>query len=148
VLVSGPNFGCGSSREHAPWALRDYGFKAVIAPSFADIFRNNLPNVGLVPVTLDSESTRRILKATTTDPQAQVSVDVQSLTVTCEAAGVEAARFELDSNAQYRLVEGKDLIDLALDLEDAIVAHEQGRPSWMPSTTGVIEDVFEQPWVE
>src|SRR5688500_7813216 len=67
ILISGPNVGCGSSRERAPWALRDYGFKAVIAPSFADIFRTNLPNVGLVPVTLDEESCRQIIDATTKD---------------------------------------------------------------------------------
>ncbi|MFD0354966.1 3-isopropylmalate dehydratase small subunit [Streptomyces sp. NPDC127110] len=148
VLVSGPNFGCGSSREHAPWALRDYGFKAVIAPSFADIFRNNLPNVGLVPVTLDAAATGKILDAVTADATAEVTVDLLRATVTCEAAGVLAEPFFLDEGARYRLTHGLDLIDLAAEAEEAIGLHEASRPFWMPRTNGQVEDVFEDSGVE
>ncbi|MFF9343124.1 MULTISPECIES: 3-isopropylmalate dehydratase small subunit [unclassified Streptomyces] len=148
ILVSGPNFGCGSSREHAPWALRDYGFKAVIAPSFADIFRNNLPNVGLVPVTLDAGTTRAILDAVTADAGAEVTIDLVRATVTCAAAGVTDAPFTIDAGARHRLTHGMDLIDLAAAAEEAIARHEAARPSWMPRTDGQVEDVFEDSGVE
>ncbi|MFG2879517.1 3-isopropylmalate dehydratase small subunit [Streptomyces sp. NPDC048337] len=148
ILVSGPNFGCGSSREHAPWALRDYGFTAVIAPSFADIFRNNLPNVGLVPVTLDADATRKIMDAVTADATAQVTIDLPTTTVTCEAAGVVAEPFFLDEGARYRLINGLDLIDLAAQDEDSISRHEAARPFWMPRTNGQVADVFEDSGVE
>lgn len=148
ILVSGPNFGCGSSREHAPWALRDYGFKAVIAPSFADIFRNNLPNVGLVPATLDAAATRRILNAVTTDAAASVSINLLNTTVTCEAAGIANVPFWIEEGARYRLTHGKDLIDLALNLDEQIRQHEHARPSWMPRTNGLVEEPFEPSGVE
>jgi 3-isopropylmalate/(R)-2-methylmalate dehydratase small subunit len=148
ILMSGPNFGCGSSREHAPWALRDYGFKAVIAPSFADIFRNNLPNVGLVPVILKEDLCRRIMRAVTDDPSARVVVDVIHRTVSCDAAGIAAAPFSIDDSAAYRLTQGKDLIDLALDHEEAIKRHEDHRPSWMPRTNETIESPFEPSGIE
>ncbi len=143
IIVSGPNFGCGSSREHAPWALRDYGFKAVIAPSFGDIFRNNLPNVGLVPVALPEDPCRRILDAVAADSTAQVTVDLLNRTVTCEAAGVVASEFHLEDNARYRLTHGKDLIDLALDQIEQIRQHESRRPWWMPKTNGQVSPTFE-----
>ncbi|MYW69318.1 3-isopropylmalate dehydratase small subunit [Streptomyces sp. SID8379] len=143
VLVSGPNFGCGSSREHAPWALRDYGFKAVVAPGFADIFRNNLPNVGLVPVTLGEEATRRIMAAVTADPRALITVDLLKVTVTCESAGVLDEPFLLDEGARFRLTHGMDLIDMASSAEEAVRRHEAARPSWMPRTNGQVEETFE-----
>jgi 3-isopropylmalate/(R)-2-methylmalate dehydratase small subunit len=142
ILVSGPNFGCGSSREHAPWALRDYGFKAIIAPSFGDIFRNNLPNVGLVPAILGDGPCRRILDAVTADAAALVTVDVVSRTITCEAADVVGEPFLLEDGAHYRLTHGKDLIDLALEFSAQIRRHEERRRPWMPRTNGVIEATF------
>lgn len=148
ILVSGPNFGCGSSREHAPWALRDYGFKAVVAPSFADIFRNNLPNVGLVPVTLNESHCRRLVNAVTTRADAPVTVDVVAKTVTCEHAGVSNAPFEIDEGVRLRLIQGKDLIDLALDNDKQIRRHEDNRPWWMPRADGAIHPVFEPSGIE
>jgi 3-isopropylmalate/(R)-2-methylmalate dehydratase small subunit len=143
ILVSGPNFGCGSSREHAPWALRDYGFKVVIAPSFADIFRNNLPNVGLAPVTLDPVICQRILDAVTDEAAALVTVDLLAKAVTCSAAGVSEVPFEIEEQARYRLVNGLDLIDVILEYDAQIAAHEQGRPKWMPRTNGLVDTTFE-----
>lgn len=134
VLVAGPNFGSGSSREHAPWALRDYGFKAVISASFADIFRNNLPNVGMVPVQADQRVVSAILQAITADPTTEIRIDVERREVHCAAAGVEAAPFFLDDSAHYRLVNGLDPIGLTLELAAEIGDHEQTRPSWMPVT--------------
>lgn len=149
VLVSGPNFGCGSSREHAPWALRDYGFKAVLAPSFADIFRNNLPNVGLVPVTvLDPAACRLVLDAVTADAAATVTVDLLTRTVTCQAAGVAQTPFSIEDGARYRLMQGLDLIDLAAQHDEQISRHEQQRPWWMPRTNGEVEETFESAGLE
>ncbi|SCE78571.1 3-isopropylmalate dehydratase small subunit [Micromonospora mirobrigensis] len=148
ILVAGPNFGCGSSREHAPWALRDYGFKAIIAPSFADIFRNNLPNIGLVPVTLDEASCRKVMAAVTADAATPVTVDLVARTVTCTAAGVVDVPFVIEENARYRLINGKDLIDLALDFDEQIRRHEERRPFWMPRTNGQVEPAFELSGVE
>lgn len=134
VLVAGPNFGSGSSREHAPWALRDYGFKAVISASFADIFRNNLPNVGMVPVQADQRVVSAILEAITDDPGTEIRIDVERREVHCTAAGVTAEPFALDGSAHYRLVNGLDPIGLTLLLADEIGAYEQTRPRWMPVT--------------
>lgn len=142
ILVAGPNFGCGSSREHAPWALRDYGFKAVIAPSFADIFRTNLPNVGLIPVVLPAASTKRLLTAVEADPTAVIMIDLLTQRVTSHAAGVDET-FNIDQRARYQLMNGKDIIDLTMEIDYAIRRHEEGRPGWMPSTNGAIEATFE-----
>jgi 3-isopropylmalate/(R)-2-methylmalate dehydratase small subunit len=131
ILVSGPNFGCGSSREHAPWALRDFGFRAIIAPSFADIFRGNLPNSGLVPVQAAPDTVSALLAAVTADPATEIVVDVAGRTVRC--AGVCDAPFELDESAHHRLVRGLDEIDLTLARDAAIAAHERTRPPWLPT---------------
>ncbi|QKG24468.1 3-isopropylmalate dehydratase small subunit [Actinomadura verrucosospora] len=131
ILVSGPNFGCGSSREHAPWALRDYGFRAVVAPSFADIFRGNLPNSGLVPVQAAPDVVSALLAAVTADPATEITVDVAGRLVRCAAIG--EAPFVLDESAHHRLVHGLDEIDLTLARSDAIAAHERTRPPWMPT---------------
>lgn len=132
IVVSGPNFGCGSSREHAPWALRDYGVAAVIAPSFADIFRNNLPNAGLVPVQLiNPAAARSILDVSLADPDTEIIVDVDTCTVSCGAADVESEPFFLDPGARHRLLNGLDEIDLTLGLDVAITEHESRRPAWM-----------------
>lgn len=142
ILISGPNFGCGSSREHAPWALRDYGFKAVIAPSFADIFRNNLPNVGLIPVALSPGGTRTLMAASKRDASLEISIDLITQRVKSRAAQIDEA-FDIDQKARYQLINGKDIIDVTFELEASITSHELGRQSWMPTTNGTIADTFE-----
>jgi 3-isopropylmalate/(R)-2-methylmalate dehydratase small subunit len=141
ILIGGPNFGCGSSREHAPWALRDYGFKVIIAPSFADIHRNNLPNTGLVPAIPAEDVWRKLIDATLADAAAQYTVDIVERTIDCPAAGVEAAPFFLDDAAHYRLINGLDLIDLTLALDAEIAAYEAKRPEWLPVGLGSLDDV-------
>jgi 3-isopropylmalate/(R)-2-methylmalate dehydratase small subunit len=127
ILIGGPNFGCGSSREHAVWALRDHGFRAVIAPGFADIHRSNLPNSGLVPVQPSPEVARALMDASLADAYADITIDVVARTVSCPAAGVDEAPFFLDDSARYRLIIGYDEIDLTLQLDDAITAYEATR---------------------
>ena len=134
VLVAGPNFGTGSSREHAVWALQDYGFRAVISPRFADIFRNNCTKVGLVPVQVDAATGEALLAAVEADPTLEVTVDVESRRVWAEKVGIEA-EFPLDDFTQMRLLEGLDDVGLTLRHADAIDAFEARRPPWMPVTT-------------
>ena len=129
VLVTGPNFGCGSSREHAPWSLQDAGFRAVIASSFADIFRTNCLKIGLVPVILPEASVRRLLELAEEDPTTPVAVDLESMTVT--AAGF-AERFDVDPYARECLLNGWDAVALTLRHDAEISAHEAGRESWLP----------------
>jgi 3-isopropylmalate/(R)-2-methylmalate dehydratase small subunit len=132
VLIGGSNFGCGSSREHAVWALQDFGFQAVVAPSFGDIFRNNSINAGLVPANVTEEGVARLFAALGTDPDAEVVVDVAAREVAIPSAGV-AEPFELADYAQWRLIEGLDDIGLTLRHEEAITAFEASRPAWLPS---------------
>jgi 3-isopropylmalate/(R)-2-methylmalate dehydratase small subunit len=132
VLVAGPNFGSGSSREHAAWALQDYGFAAVISPRFADIFRGNSLKIGLLPVELPAETVEQLMAAITADPTIEVTVDLESRTVSAPAAGVEAS-FELDDFTRYRLMNGLDDIGLTLQHDDAIAAFESRRPTYLPS---------------
>ena len=134
VLVAGPNFGTGSSREHAVWALQDYGFRAVVSPRFADIFRNNCTKVGLVPVQLEADVAEALLAAVETDPSLEVTVDVESRMIWAEGAGIEAP-FPLDDFTQMRLLEGLDDIGLTLRNEEKITAFEATRPGWLPTTT-------------
>ena len=131
VLVAGPNFGCGSSREHAVWALQDYGFEAVIAPRFGDIFRNNAHKGGLVPVVLPEVVVRRILDALEDDPTIEVVVDVVDRRVAVPALDVDEP-FELDDHVHHRLTHGLDDIGLTLRHDAAIGAHEAARPTWLP----------------
>jgi 3-isopropylmalate/(R)-2-methylmalate dehydratase small subunit len=131
-LVAGPNFGTGSSREHAVWALTDYGFKAVISPRFGDIFRTNCTKAGLVPVQVDGETGRALLDAVTANTDLEVLVDVERLVVAAPAAGIEAS-FPLDEFTQYRLLNGLDDIGLTLRHEGDITAFESRRPAWAPS---------------
>jgi len=131
VLITGPNFGCGSSREHAPWAIEDHGFKAVIAPSFADIFRNNCLKIGVLPVELPEESVRSLMDAVLDDPATEVIVDLEARTVT--APGVDES-FEIDDFTRWRLLEGLDDIGLSLRNEAHITAFEAQRPNWMPTS--------------
>jgi 3-isopropylmalate/(R)-2-methylmalate dehydratase small subunit len=130
VLVTGPNFGCGSSREHAPWSIQDAGFRAVIAPSFGDIFRNNCLKIGLLPVQLPESSVRRLLDLATEDPTTPVTVDLEAGTVT--AAGFSEA-FELDRFSRECLLNGWDDVALTLRHEDEIAAFEARRESWLPA---------------
>ena len=132
ILVAGPNFGTGSSREHAVWALTDYGFRAVVSPRFGDIFRNNATKAGLVPVLVTPEVGARLMAAVQADPELELTVDVERRTVSAPAAGIEEP-FPLDDFTRYRLLEGLDDIGLTLRSEDAIEAYEASRPSWLPS---------------
>ncbi len=130
ILVTGPNFGSGSSREHAVWALEDHGFRAILAPSFADIFRNNCTKVGLLPVALPDPVVRTLLDAVTADPATRITVDLRARLVT--AQGVEHA-FEIDDFTRRRLLEGLDDIGLTLRHEDEIAAYERARRSRLPT---------------
>ena len=131
ILVSGPNFGCGSSREHAPWALEDYGFRAVIAPSFADIFRNNCLKIGLLPVALDADVVTRIMRAIEDDPTLEIVIDVVDRRVAVPAIDLDEP-FELEDFHRYRLLEGLDDIGISLRLESEITSFEANRPSYAP----------------
>ena len=134
VLVAGPNFGTGSSREHAVWALTDYGFQAVISPRFGDIFRNNSTKAGLVPVQVSPEVGRALLDAVMADPSLEITVDLERLRVEAPAAGIQAD-FPLDAFTQHRLLEGLDDIGLTLRFGDEIDAYETRRPAWLPTLT-------------
>lgn len=131
VLLAGPNFGCGSSREHAPWAIQDYGFGAVIAPSFADIFRNNCAKIGLLAVELPPETVEALLTLARTQPDAVVTVDLASGTVS--APGVSAT-FEMDDFTRRKLLGGLDDIGMTLTHEDDIAAFESRRSDLLPRT--------------
>jgi len=131
VLVAGANFGTGSSREHAPWALEDYGFDAIISPRFADIFRNNCLKIGLVPVELPEEVVTRIMRAVEDNPSIEIVVDVQDLRVAVPAIDLEEP-FHLDAFHHHRLVNGLDDIGLTLQNVATIDAYEPTRPEWMP----------------
>jgi 3-isopropylmalate/(R)-2-methylmalate dehydratase small subunit len=131
VLVAGPNFGTGSSREHAPWALEDYGFRAIISPRFADIFRNNCLKIGLLPVELPQPVVDRILEAVTDDPSIEIVVDVVDRRVAVPALDIDEP-FDLSDFHRHRLVNGLDDIGLTLQHEPEITSYEQHRPAWMP----------------
>ncbi|HVM15163.1 MAG TPA: 3-isopropylmalate dehydratase small subunit [Egibacteraceae bacterium] len=132
VLVTGPNFGSGSSREHAPWGLQQYGFDAIIAPSFADIFRTNCAKIGLLTVELPAEQCRQLVALAEEDPRAPVRVDLPEQQV---VAGSVHAFFEIDAHTKHLLVEGLDDIALTLARDEAITAFEAQRPSWLPTAT-------------
>jgi 3-isopropylmalate/(R)-2-methylmalate dehydratase small subunit len=136
VLIAGPNFGTGSSREHAVWALLDYGFDAVISPRFGDIFKNNSTKAGLVAAQVDEETGARLLEAAAEIPFLEVTIDVATKTISAPQAGITAT-FELDDFTQYRFLEGLDDVGLTLRNEDKISAYEARRPAWMPVTTAV-----------
>jgi 3-isopropylmalate/(R)-2-methylmalate dehydratase small subunit len=131
ILVAGPNFGCGSSREHAVWALRDAGFRAVIAPSFADIFRSNALRSGLVPVRLEGDRVTRLLRVLEADPLTEVEVDVAASRVRARAAAIDEP-LDLDEFTRWRLLEGLDDIGLTLRHDAEIAAYEAGRAAWLP----------------
>ncbi|WP_067966889.1 3-isopropylmalate dehydratase small subunit [Nocardiopsis trehalosi] len=131
VLVAGPDFGTGSSREHAVWALQDYGFKAVLAPRFGDIFRGNSLKGGLLTVLLPQEVIERLWALSEADPATEITVDLVEREV--RAPGVTEP-FELDDYTRWRLMEGLDDIALTLRRTDDIDAYEQRRKSWLPVT--------------
>jgi len=133
ILVAGPNFGTGSSREHAVWALQDYGFQAVISSRFADIFRNNALKGGLVPVTLAEPIVRTIMAAVEDDAATEIVIDVVDRRVAVPSIGLDES-FELDDYTQHRLLEGLDDIGLTEAHVDTIAAFEAGRPAYLPST--------------
>ncbi len=134
VLVAGPDFGTGSSREHAVWALMNYGFRAVISARFADIFRGNSGKAGLLTAQVAQDDVELIWKYLDNEPGADVTVDLVSRTVT---AGEIVAPFQIDDYTRWRLLEGLDDIGLTLRQEDEITKFEQSRPSWKPTTQRV-----------
>ncbi|MCU1572703.1 MAG: 3-isopropylmalate dehydratase small subunit [Micrococcaceae bacterium] len=131
VLVAGADFGTGSSREHAVWALKDYGFKAVLSSRFADIFRGNSGKQGLLAAQLQQDDIELIWKVLENAPGTEITVDLQSQTVHC---GTVVAPFEVDAYTRWRLLEGLDDIGLTLRNEEDITAFEAGRPSFKPTT--------------
>jgi 3-isopropylmalate/(R)-2-methylmalate dehydratase small subunit len=129
VLLAGENFGSGSSREHAPWALQDYGFGAIIAPSFADIFKNNCAKIGLLAVELPQETVNELLDAVRADPEAVITVELVERTVS--GPNVHET-FEMDDFTRYRLLNGLDDIGLTLTHEADLEAFERSRPAYRP----------------
>jgi len=132
VLVAASNFGTGSSREHAVWALLDYGFEAVVATSFGDIFRNNCTKQGLIPVQVSPDVDRAVLDAVASDPTLLVTIDVERSTIEC---GDVLATFSLDEFTRQRLLNGWDDIGLTLRHADDITAFEGERAAWLPSVS-------------
>jgi 3-isopropylmalate/(R)-2-methylmalate dehydratase small subunit len=137
ILIAGPNFGCGSSREHAVWALQDFGFEAVIAPSFADIFRANSIGAGLVTAQAGEDAVTALGKALTADPGLEVVVDVAERTITVPGSGLGCS-FALPDYARWRLLEGLDDIGITLRHAGAIAEFEASRPAWLPSSAPAV----------
>jgi 3-isopropylmalate/(R)-2-methylmalate dehydratase small subunit len=129
ILLAGENFGSGSSREHAVWAIQDHGFGAVIAPSFADIFKNNSTKNGLLAIDLPEETVKRLLEAVREDPETVITIELDELTVT--APNVHET-FEMDDFTRQRIMQGLDDISLTLTHEEDLEAFEKTRPSYLP----------------
>ena len=127
ILIAGRNFGCGSSREHAPWALMDFGFRAVVSTGFADIFRNNALKIGLLPVTLTPASHERLVALVTTAPATRLTLDLAAQTATVPSAFEE--RFPIDAFAKHCLLRGVDQLGFLLQAEAAISDYERSHPS-------------------
>lgn len=134
VLVAGPDFGTGSSREHAVWALKDYGFRVVISSRFADIFRGNSGKQGLVAAQVAQDDVELIWKALEREPGTEITVDLENKTVT---VGALVVPFQIDNYVRWRLMEGLDDIGLTLQNIEAIKDYEARRPAWMPRTQEV-----------
>jgi 3-isopropylmalate/(R)-2-methylmalate dehydratase small subunit len=140
ILVAGPDFGIGSSREHAVWALNDYGFRAVISARFGDIFRNNATKGGLLPARVDAEFAEALQDALAAAPDTEVTVDLVGREVRAAAPGggpALAGAFDIDDYTRWRLMEGLDDISLTLRYADEIASFEQQRPSWLPAADPV-----------
>ncbi len=133
ILVAGPNFGTGSSREHAVWAIQQYGFRAVVSPRFGDIFRNNSTKNGLVPVVVPPEVGERLLRAVEADPTLEITIDVERRTLEAPAIGL-TCEFPLDESVRHRFLEGLDDIGLTLQQGPSIDGYETARPTWLPTT--------------
>ncbi len=127
ILLAGRNFGCGSSREHAPWALQDYGFEVIVAPSFADIFVSNCVQIGLVPIVLPPERVRELMALVDREHGSEMTVDLEQQTIT--APGGEVLHFPFDASQRYRLLNGLDDIGVTLAREAQIAAYESARPA-------------------
>jgi 3-isopropylmalate/(R)-2-methylmalate dehydratase small subunit len=130
VLVAGPSFGVGSSREHAVWALQQGGFDAVIAPSFSDIFRNNCTKNGLLPIVLSEPTVNRIWAVIENDATAEITIDLHRFTVEIPSAGI-TEKFDMDTETQQRFINGLDDISITLADADAITKFEASRPAWL-----------------
>ena len=135
VLVTGPNFGCGSSREHAPWALQQMGLKAIVAPSFADIFKNNCAKIGLLTVELPQESIDRLIARAEDSPGYEMEVDLESQTVSL--GNGKSRHFDIDPFVKHNLLEGLDEIGITLTREAQIEDFESKRPPFLPTTSAV-----------
>ncbi|MGH3880008.1 MAG: 3-isopropylmalate dehydratase small subunit [Actinophytocola sp.] len=135
VLVAGPDFGTGSSREHAVWALSDHGFRVVVSARFGDIFRGNAGKQGLLAAQCSQADVEQLWKVLETEPGTEVTVDLQDKTVRAKDF---VAPFHIDDYTRWRLLEGLDDIALTLRYEDAVGAFEGGRPSWKPTTTSTL----------
>ena len=133
ILLAGPNFGTGSSREHAVWAIKDYGFDAVISSRFADIFRNNAGKNGLVPAQVETSLAEALMAAVRADPTLEITIDVERRSIEAPAAGIEGS-FELSDAVQERFLQGIDDISITLSHEHKISEHEDSRPAWFPRT--------------
>jgi len=130
ILVAGPSFGVGSSREHAVWAIQQGGFDAVIAPSFSDIFRNNFAKNGLVPVVVPEATVEAIWVAIEADPATEITVDVERLSVEVPSAGIHES-FPMEPQTQHRFLNGLDDVGITLTHVDEIASFEQARPAWL-----------------
>ncbi len=137
LMVTGPNFGCGSSREHAPWALEDLGLKAIIAPSFADIFRNNCAKIGLLTVVLPQDDCEYLIARSEELPSSEILVDLKTQTVST-ADGSWTRKFEIDPFVKHCLLNGLDEIGLTLQEATDISAYEEKRSTLMPSTAALV----------
>jgi 3-isopropylmalate/(R)-2-methylmalate dehydratase small subunit len=133
ILLAGSNFGTGSSREHAVWAIQQHGFKAVVSPRFGDIFRNNSTKNGLVPVVVSPEVGEQLMRAVEADPTLEITIDVDRRTLEAPAIGL-TVEFPLDESVRHRFLEGLDDIGLTLQKGDAIDDYEATRPAWLPTT--------------
>ena len=133
ILLAGSNFGTGSSREHAVWAIQQYGFQAVVSPRFGDIFRNNATKNGLVPVVVEPEVGERLLRAVEADPDLEITIDVDRRTIEAPAIGL-VAEFPLDDSVRHRFLEGLDDVALTLQHDARIGTFEDDRPAWLPTT--------------
>ena len=132
ILIGGPNFGTGSSREHAVWAIQQYGFDAVVSPRFGPIFKNNSTKNGLVPVEVSAEVGEALLAAVQADPGLEITIDVERGTIEAPAIGL-SAEFPLDQSVRQRFLEGLDDIGLSMRHEASIDSFEAARPAWLPS---------------
>ena len=133
ILIGGANFGTGSSREHAVWAIQQYGFQAVISPRFGDIFRNNSTKNGLIPVVVSPEIGEQLMRAVEADPTLEITIDVERRTLEAPAIGLDVS-FPLDDSTQHRFLEGLDDIGLTLQHTDDIGEYEAQRAGWLPTT--------------